>query len=57
MTGAKTLLIGGIWLRALLLVALFVVFLASRSALVGGASHRKTSQPPPRLETVGEQRT
>lgn len=55
MTGAKTLLIGGIWLRALLLVALFVVFLASRSALVGGASHRKTSQPPPRLEPVGEQ--
>ena len=54
-TGAKTLLLGGIWVRALLLVALYVVFLGARSALVGGADHRKTSQVPPRLEAVGEQ--
>ncbi len=54
MTGAKALLLAGIWLRALLLVALFVVFLGARSALGRGADHALSSPVPPRLEWVGE---
>ena len=50
MTGAKTLLIAGIWLRAALLAALFVVFLGARSALGSGAGHRLSSAVSPRLE-------
>ena len=57
MTGAKTLLVGGIWVRAVLLVVLFVVFLGARSALEGGADHAVMSQASSRVERVGEQQT
>ncbi|MDQ4143538.1 MAG: glycosyltransferase 87 family protein [Actinomycetota bacterium] len=55
MTGAKALLIGGIWLRALLLVALFVVFLGAKTAVEGGAGHPIASQPSPKLNRLDEQ--
>lgn len=54
MTGAKQLLLAGIWARALLLVALFFVFLRSRPALDSEADHRKPSQVSSRFSLMSK---
>ena len=51
-TGAKNLLLVGIWMRAGLLLALYVVFLRARSALDSEPHHGKASQPSRRLEVT-----
>ncbi|MGH2697576.1 MAG: hypothetical protein ACRDJL_00070, partial [Actinomycetota bacterium] len=53
-TWAKRLLIGGVWGRAALLLALIVVFLAARRA-VTQPLRRELSQPPSSFVGVGEQ--
>ena len=55
MTGAKELLIAGIWARALLLAVLFVVFLGARSGVESDPDHAIASQPSPRLPVAGKQ--
>ncbi len=55
MTPAKELLVAGIWVRALLLAALFIVFLRARSALVSDPDHALASHPSPRLPFIGKQ--
>ena len=50
---SKWLLMGGIWARALLLAALFVVFLRARSGLRDGPDHTNVSHPSPSVRPVG----
>lgn len=52
----KSLLIGGVWLRALLLVALYVVFLRSEPATEPEQPAAFASHPPPRVNDVGSSR-
>ena len=54
-TGAKNLVLAGIWSRALLLAALYVVFLRASSALHSEPDHRKASQPSSRVSLRTEQ--
>ena len=51
----KSLLIGGVWLRALLLVALYFVFLRSEPATETEQPESFASHPPPRVDDVGKQ--
>ena len=51
----KMLLIGGIWLRALLLLALYFVFLRADSAVDPEPTQEFASHPPPKVNDVGQQ--
>ena len=54
-TGAKNLVLAGIWARAILLLALYVVFLKASSALHSEPDHRKASRPSSRVALTTEQ--
>ena len=53
-TAAKSLVVAGIWTRAILLVALFVVFLRARPALDSEGDHQKASHRSPRLSFMSK---
>lgn len=55
MTLPKNLMIGGVWLRALILLALYFVFLRARPTVEPQPTEPFVSHPPPRVESVRKQ--